>query len=245
MVDADATAYLSAVQTADGQALEPSVRDAITAFVVGCKADGIWSAIRASCILMGARTLSGALTPLVGTAPTNNNFVAADYNRKTGLVGNGTNKQLNTNRANSADPQDSHHTAAWITTAGTDVRVALSGGSFGVTGGSSLFWNVSLFSASRSNATNSGIARNNTEGKLFAASRSASASYSLRANDSTSTVSGASQSPSAGNIFVFSAGGTFYVDARIAFYSIGEAVTLSQLDSRVASLVSAIGAAIP
>jgi hypothetical protein len=30
----------------------------------------------------------------LGTAPTNNNFVDADYNRETGLVGNGSTKYL-------------------------------------------------------------------------------------------------------------------------------------------------------
>jgi hypothetical protein len=69
--------------------LEIGVQSAYNDFVVGCKADGIWDAIKASCILAGARTLSGSLTPLKGAAPTNFNFVSGDYNRKTGLVGNG------------------------------------------------------------------------------------------------------------------------------------------------------------
>ena len=64
--DTDAAAYITAVETADGQALETAVADAINAFVVGCKADGIWDAIKASCIMAGARTLNGALVPLVG-----------------------------------------------------------------------------------------------------------------------------------------------------------------------------------
>ena len=100
--DADAQAYITAVETADGQALETAVKDAINAFVVGCKADGIWNAIKASCILAGARTLNGVLVPLAGAAPTNNGFVGAgtDYNRKTGLLGNGSSKWLNSNRNN-------------------------------------------------------------------------------------------------------------------------------------------------
>jgi len=61
--DPDAQAYITAVETADGQALETAVRTAINNFVVGCKADGIWNAIKASCILAGARTLAGALVP--------------------------------------------------------------------------------------------------------------------------------------------------------------------------------------
>jgi hypothetical protein len=95
--DTDAQVYISAVEAADGQGLEDGVKNAINSFVLGCKADGIWSAIKASCILAGARTLSGALVPLVGAAPTNNNFVSGDYNRKTGLIGNGTSKYLNSN----------------------------------------------------------------------------------------------------------------------------------------------------
>ena len=72
--DPDAAAYVLAVQAADNEALEGGVVNAITDFVVGCKSDGIWDAIKASCILAGARTLNGALVPLVGTAPTNYNF---------------------------------------------------------------------------------------------------------------------------------------------------------------------------
>jgi len=90
--DADATTYFAAVEAADGQSLESGVKTAINDFIVGCKADGTWSALKASCILAGARTLSGALVPLAGTAPTNYNFVSGDYNRKTGLVGNGYSK---------------------------------------------------------------------------------------------------------------------------------------------------------
>ena len=57
--DADAAAYITAVETADGQALENGVKVAIDNFVLGCKQDGIWTAIKASCILAGARTLAG------------------------------------------------------------------------------------------------------------------------------------------------------------------------------------------
>jgi hypothetical protein len=88
--DEDAGNYIQAVETADAQALEPATRKAINNFVIGCKQDGIWDAIKASCILAGARTRLGALTPLAGTAPTSFNFVDGDYNRKTGLVGDGS-----------------------------------------------------------------------------------------------------------------------------------------------------------
>jgi hypothetical protein len=107
-MDTDAAAYITAVETADGQALEEKTKIAIDNFVLGCKADGIWDAIKASCILAGARTRLGALTPPWSALPRLQfNFVDGDYNRKTGLVGDGSTKYLDSNRNNNADPQNS------------------------------------------------------------------------------------------------------------------------------------------
>jgi hypothetical protein len=92
--DPDAAAYIAAVEAEDGDVLEAGVVTAIDNFVIGCKADGIWAAIKACCILAGARTLDGALVPLVGPAPTNFNFLAGDYNRAAGLKGDGSTKYL-------------------------------------------------------------------------------------------------------------------------------------------------------
>jgi hypothetical protein len=92
----ETTAYVAAVEAQDGQALESTVVAAIDAFITGCKADGVWNAIKAACILAGARTLNGALVPLVGPAPKGSNFVSGDYNRKTGLKGDGLAKRLDT-----------------------------------------------------------------------------------------------------------------------------------------------------
>ena len=62
-MDPDAAAYITAVEAADTAAgspggLEERTKIAIDNFVLGCKADGIWTAIKASCILAGARTLN-------------------------------------------------------------------------------------------------------------------------------------------------------------------------------------------
>ena len=137
--DADALAYIAAVEAADGQSLENGVKDAYTAFISGCKADGIWTAIKAACILAGARTLNGALVPLAGTAPTNNNFVSGDYNRETGLKGNGTTKYLNSNRANNADPQNSNHNAVYVTEALTGSRAYISADTASGTGRNNIY----------------------------------------------------------------------------------------------------------
>ena len=116
-MDTDAQAYITAVETADGQSLPGRVKNAIDAFVIGCKSDSIWTAIKSACLLAGPATLSGALVPLVGTAPTNVNFVSGDYNQLTGIIGDGSTKYFNSNRNNNADPQNNVHQSVWVSTA--------------------------------------------------------------------------------------------------------------------------------
>lgn len=243
--DSDVVNYIGAVEAADGQQLEQAVKDAIRDFILGCKTDNIWSAIKASCILMGARTLSGALTPLVGTAPTNINFVSGDYARKNGIIGNGTTKSIDTGRNNNADPQDSFHLSAYVSAIGTGYVI----GDVFTTGWSAIF----------RSATNHGVAIRRSAGVLTATaaagflggSRASSAAFTGRLNGATSTSSVASQAITQNRLRVLAssagAGGSpgEYGTSRVAFYSIGESLDLALLDSRVTTLYNAIGAAIP
>jgi len=260
LYDSDASAYFARVEGASGdnQALEDSVKYTIDQFVRGCKADGIWSAIKASCILAGARTLTGALQPLVGTAPTNFNFVSGDYNRKTGLVGNGSSKYLNSNRNNNADPQDSKHIAAYTATLFTSTGTAIAqfGCGGGATGATSLnigFTSGSYdagYSSRHNTSTASSQFGSNAHLGLVAINRSTSGSYLQRTGGSNSTISNASQTPYNGNIFIGarengSGVAQLYSTSRLAFYSIGESLDLALLDARVTTLINAFAAAIP
>jgi hypothetical protein len=243
--DADALAYIAAVEAADGQSLENGVKDAYTAFISGCKADGVWSSIKASAILAGARTLNGALKPLTGSAPTNFNFVSGDYNRKTGLLGNGSTKYLLSNRNNNADPQDNFHMSVWRGSVGaiTTLKYHINGGP-GTTGASSIGL---LNSVSQTWCRSSSIDTGSTSGVGFLGiSRNSSANYSCRSNNSSTTFSRLSQSPANVVIHLFrrsaSAG---YLDERIAFYSIGESLAMPLLNNRVSNLMAALAAALP
>ena len=242
--DEDAFRYISGVEQADRQPLEQAVRVAIIQFIVGCKQDGIWSAIKASCILMGARTLSGALTPLVGAAPTNNGpFVSGDYNRKTGLVGNGSTKYLNTNRALNEDPQNDFHMAVYINSAVNNGDYM---GDFQAGNGNLLqVFNFSNFSYNRSAApgNRSGVAG------FFGNTRSASNAFTSRGLSGDASSSLNSVAPPSRASFVLARNGptgpTSYSASRLAFYSLGQSLVLSALDSRVTTLYNAIAAAIP
>ena len=257
-MDPDAAAYITAVETADGQALEERVKIAIDNFVLGCKADGIWNAIKASCILAGARTLNGALVPLVGAAPTNFNFVSGDYNRKTGLKGNATTKYLNTSRAASSQPQNSQHIAVF----GAELDFSIGGSAYiGSYGASNAPKNGALFSLNSSNFYFNNQLQLNSENQISTAfgtvppigfagsSRSGASTTTGRRNGITVISAMASAAPSSETYYVFAinVGGTAtaFSSARLAFYSIGESLNLALLDARVTDLINAFGAAIP
>lgn len=235
--DADALAYIAAVEAADGQALETVVKDAIQAFVVGCKTDGIWTAIQASCILGCARTLTGALVPLRGSAPTNSNFVTADYDRKTGLKGNGTNKSLNANRDISADNLNNCHAAIYQSELDTTQNESFWAGDdtsrsyiLVTSGGTSLGCRIPGFSFIASKAADT----------LMGVSRSDSASFISRTGASTATVTATSVA-SSGATFIFRRGtASAFCNARMFFYSLGSSVDLGLLQTRVSALKTAI-----
>ena len=251
--DADAAAYIQRVEWADTTPLEAATRTAINSFVVGCKADGIWTAIKASCILAGARTLSGALMPLTGTAPTNVGglFVSGDYNRKTGLVGDGSTKYLNSNYlANNLSAGNASQSVYYsVPHAGglsvqIGVRVTSPLNASQVANTSIDLWvvqtqnnNPEVFYGNRNVATFVGGSRLGTTQELR---RMNGASYI----DLSTAIN-----PPALNYFVFASNtngsAANFTNARLAFYSIGESLNLALLDARVTDLINAFAAAIP
>ena len=254
--DTDAGNYIQAVEAADGQALEVGTRQAINNFVVGCKQDGIWNAIKASCILSGARTLAGALQPLVGTAPTNNNFVSGDYVRKTGLVGDGTSKYLTSNRAGNADPQNSFHAAFYRSIIGNVEGRFI--GSMSADNGVNA--NVDLYLPTavgdqfnfriHTVGSNFLVAGGSSALGFVGASRFSSTSTTARIANTNSNSAATSATLTANNILVFARSTPTitvqnYSNARLAFYSIGESLDLALLDARVTALITAFGVAIP
>ena len=235
--DYDAIQYVAAVEAADGQALEYEVACAINDFVVGCKTDGIWDAIKASCILAGARTLSGALVPLKGAAPTNNNFVSGDYNRKTGLKGNGSTKYLDSNINNNSLPGLSKSTCFYATEILTGTflgwRVGTQWTSYHVTnflaGATSVGWPTAITAPTFGGASINGSVSE------------------ARCNGLTNTVTNTGSGDSTNITWgVFNRNAyNFFGAHRLSFYSIGESLDLAALDNRVTTLMTDIGAAIP
>jgi hypothetical protein len=216
--------------------------------VIGCKADGIWSAIKAGCIMAGARTLVGALVPLRGPAPTNFNFVSADYNRVTGLKGDGATKHLNSNRAGNADPQNNNHIAIDATETGAGISIGHR--VFGGVGDTSMQfagasgWPFrSRISQFFSSATGSRDLTGATD--FVGISRGNASAFISRAYGANETISSGTAAPESHSYGVFCRLEALnvpssYFNGRLRFYSIGEDIDLAALETRVTTLMTAI-----
>jgi len=254
--DPDARLYFNAVEAADGQDLEGGVKAAINTFIIGLKSDGILNQLYTCCILAGARTLAGALVPLRGAAPTNNNFVGGDYNRKTGLIGNGTNKFLATGYNNNDTtnfPQNNSHISCYITesqTNGTGIFV----------GTQSALGNI--LSINYGSTTQINFRNRSSTGRLISvapvgfqvSTRNNSANFSSRAtyaggtkSDVTTTATSGTPSNQLYGVFCGFSGATpnGFCSARMSFYSIGKDLSIPAFDLRVTALMGSLNAAIP
>jgi len=243
VIDSDANNYIKKIEAADNFALENNIKEAIDTLILGLKEDNIWTPIKASCIMSGAKTIDGALTALAGNNPLRFNFNPAAYRRSTGLIGifDGV-RYLDSLRANNADPQDNNHRAVYASQysinwyiASTNVTGSDGIGAFGQSAGA-------LQTQSRS-AVNAWIqAGANTNGFLGIA-RNSSASYEVRGNQNTSTVNSTSLTPSTGNITIFARPGggvNSNTDARLSFYSIGEYLNLTLLNNRLNTFMTSL-----
>jgi hypothetical protein len=254
LTEPEAVEYVAAVEEEDGEPLEFGVAKAINDFVLGCKNDGIWDAIKACNILAGARTLSGALVPLVGTAPTNpgNVFVDGDYNRETGLIGDGSTKYLDANRNQDADPQDNHHMSTWLSSqisgivmASTPIDASIPTDVLAVGTPSTTYRFRSRFTSQTQTPLDFG---DTSILGFIGISRSTGAGFTARTGNLNTAITADSSAIGAYPTHLF--GRPFTASpvrssSRLAFYSIGESLDLALLDARVTTLINAIGAAIP
>ena len=224
--------------------------NAINGFVVGCKQDGIWDAIKACCIMAAWDGLDGALYPLKGAAPKPYNFVFGDYDREDGLVGDAFSKYLDTKRPGNEDPETDFHGAVFSTSPGLVSKVFMGSQTAGTPVSISniqLSWQPSNQFLFRTRCLNINDIRSGATGTGFiGVSRSSNTVHNPRFNGVTYTTSMNSTAPGAQNYFVFANAyldaPSGYSSARLAFYSIGRSLDLAKFDARVTDLITAFQA---
>ena len=237
--DPDAEDYFARIVAA-GSTISAGNQGAVNAFIVGCKADGIWSAIKASCILAGADTLAGALVPLVGPAPTNVGglFVGGDYSRTTGLVGDGLGKWIDSNFNGNLVGDNDISFGCWVSNVLGDGAL-MSAGRVN-TGACAIVtqtpnWNIR-------NRNNSLAAGGTRAVGFVGSSRSDSTGMINRVGGVSVFRTMIFQAVYDGTFGIFNhkpSPNAFAADT-ISFYFIGEALDLALLDARLTTLMSSL-----
>ena len=243
--------------------LEEGVKLAVNRFILGCKRDEIWYSFTDCFLFVGPNSLNGVLKiALYGANPDDyytevsgsTGFLTSDYNRETGLKGDGVSKSIRTSRVNNTFPMSNHHRAAWVTEVGTGPIFAGGVSQVGSTyvdwipgyGGIRHGFNTNIRATSGEDAISSsggfvGFSRNN---KDF---------YEFIVPGESGIVNEPAQTPwlepveilgasidQANNYQTISRG-----SHRLAFYSHGASLDLNKLKRRVEILINEIQQAIP
>jgi hypothetical protein len=240
---AETLAYIAAVEAADGAQLEPAVLAAIVPFANWRIPLG-----GACCILAGARTLAGALVPLVGPAPTGVNLVAGDYNRQR-IMPDGSTKSIAFNYDNDTPAQNSRHIFCWAHASYTPIGAfRFIVGTQSVASGHS---GVGYDSANRIRAISSGaglmalVTTNPLPAGGLGAFRSGADDGAHVIGSVVTPVAGnPSAAPAAAGYSLWGAGSNGAA-VPASLYSAGAYIDPAELTSRTAALVSALAAALP
>ena len=226
--DSDALAYFSRIEAA-GSSINRTNRAAVIAFIRGCKADGIWSAIKASCLLAGPDTIAGAFVPLKGNTPT---YIATDHTSLGGVIGS-----FDTQTNHTTFSKDNIHYSVWRTSVSNANHFILaSGGQTVGIGTTSIEVYVEggigrLYTRNQStNAQNAGT----NIGGFIGVTRNLSTSYIRRYNNGNVQLN-ISSIETLQNANIFSS-----TLSRLSFYSIGENINLTLLNARLATYMSSI-----
>jgi hypothetical protein len=248
--------------TYDATTLEEAVKQTVNRFIIRCKKDGLWKCFTDCYLFIGPRTLNGVIKiGLYGSNPdewhiansVSTGFVTGDYNRETGIKGDGVTKWIRTERVNNTFITDNHHRAAWVTEVGTGPIFA---GGVNQIGSTYVDWVPGYGGIRHGFVTNqktiSGEDALTSSGGFVGFSRSKTSSYDYIVPGASGTVYQQSQTPWLEPVEILGASidqtSNYQVVARgshrIGFYSHGSALDLARLKQRVSQLITEMQAAI-
>jgi hypothetical protein len=237
---AETRAWVLAVEAADGARLENAVLSAMIDFANWRIPFG-----GHCCVMAGARTLNGALVPMIGTAPTGINLVSGDYNRINGIDMPDT-KYIQSNVNGNSLAQDSRHAYTYVTVSNfvnTGTFRILIGTSTNLLGGmTGISVNAATNLRVNASSSQSAIGLVTTAGG-YGVNRNSSALFTSRAVSTTGSSGLVSISPGSGNFRVSDTAG---FQGVFSLYSIGPDIgnSLTELNNRTVTLMAAIAAGV-
>jgi hypothetical protein len=228
--DPDAQDYFDRVATA-GCVIADDAKTVVNNFVLALKAgDNYWSIIDHLNIFGACGSLVGAAVPLKGSVNAQFfNIVAGDYNRKTGIKGNASNKYINTGRLITQQAQNDAHYACHLTEAPTGNTSYFGAG--GTTGGAVSYsgGGTSQHSVRLHYGNTAAIGPTGNFTGSFIISRATTPAYVVRANSTNYSGSSGTVTQNPRQIFCLARGNstsndttpTAYTNARILVFCCG------------------------
>lgn len=187
---------------------------------------------------VGARTLTGALVPLVGPTPIVSNFVDGDYSRTMGITSSAI-KSLQGLAYNGNFARNNQHMGCYITSfvdAPAYSNLISSGDSTGPGACAVLTLVGSMVTRSQTSVPIFESTPYLTPG-LLAFSRGSGSEYLIRNRGASRTVTQASEVPQGANISGYSGPHTY------GGYSVGASIDLDELDTQFGRCITALAAA--
>jgi hypothetical protein len=200
-------------------------------------------------ILSAARTIGGALVPMVGPAPTAVNFVSADYNRLDGLTGaNVSGKVIMTGYTIALAQQNDHHAALHCSVLPINVFRTLMGNGNSTTTGFTGMSHLNPVSTCRVhsslNSGSVGVANFLLDPGFKGLARNSSANYSYSNGTTESNVTRVTGVPLAQEMYLFDIpGGATSSSGAITMYSVGSFIDMTEFRLRNNTFRSALAAA--
>ena len=202
-----------------------------------------WDTMESAASFVGVG-IQGITVPLRNgmTVLTQNNFVAADLDQLTGLLGDASTKSINTNWDHGTSSQDDFSVSVYPTTT-TTTGYLFGAGRSGVSGIS----NMSAAANCRNHAiTQKSGYSNSLAGNISGSSRSSSTGFNVRSAGTDFAATVTSEAPLSRNLFVFSRTldgsdtAETLTDARLATYHAGPALNLATLEGLQATLLAEV-----
>jgi hypothetical protein len=249
-LDPTAATYIAAVEAADGQSMNTTIKIAVNDFFVGLKADaspnsGVsnYQALTQFFLFFAAKTLAGSLVPCKGNVPINTGLVSGDFTVKQGLTSS-VGKFLGSTYNGNFFAQDNNSGFGWMTALPTDTNGFVLTDGLNVTGAYMLLprGTPSNDVAVRSQSNTADIVTPLTLG-FVGTSRNSSTQFNIRTNGTTSTITRTSQTPRAvERLYLNAPGAAGAFTGKLGAAGQGAAITMSALDSRLTTLAAAVAA---
>lgn len=263
--DADAADYIArvnAVDAANGAAggLESGLQDIIHILFRDLKLDsspfaGVsnFAALKACCLLAGPRTRQGCAVPLLSSMPTPTSQGTAggwNYNRKTGLKGNGTDNYLNSGRSGSTDPVNNSSQGVYVTEAQTSNNSSYIGAE-GAALRKTIYCTNAVSGIGFSSASSSILFSGASLATVGMIGQSRQTAGTLEWIAGTNSGSGAlaTGADTYGNFYIFARNGnpstnapSLFSNGRLSYFWLGEAIDRAALNTRVTAYMTALSA---